>query len=150
VRETSERTDASPAESRAAGAPRLGGRATGHAFRHSFAMHLLGDGSYIRTVQELLGDRDFATTMLYAHVLSRGQAWARSRPTGLLSTGGRGEDGFNQIAEGGDGDRIRQVCRIPSVSASDDEERSPMVGAMSCGGSGRMELCSRAGCVFGH
>ena len=47
----------------------IGKDITPHMIRHSFAVHMLQNGAELKTVQELLGHTDVASTMMYTQML---------------------------------------------------------------------------------
>ena len=68
----------------------LGKRITCHTFRHSYATHLLENGTNIRVVQELMGHADVKTTEIYTHVMQKNIS-AVASPLDIL----RGEATFS-------------------------------------------------------
>ena len=61
-------------------------RSNSHVLRHSYATHLLENGTNVRTVQEFLGHTCIETTMIYLHVMEDQKDLTLSPLDALLSS----------------------------------------------------------------
>jgi len=112
--------------------------------------HLLQDGTYIRTIQELPGHSDIATTMIYTHVLARPDVRVVS-PLDRLSTDARSvEEPRVEVAAKVDVERVETTEAAEAGTPTSAELAEKYVQEPDVKPSGmRVLFASAFSCMFG-